>query len=636
MASKSIITNAPEELKRNLTLGFFLLLFLFLVLSSGTYLAISLAVSDKEYDSAVVNLAGRQRMLIQKYSHEINLALVDSAVSDEQMTMEMEESAAQTAKLFEEMLSVLLNGGTVAMGATAQTWLPPIQNNEIIEHLGNVKTEWDELRRSAVVAMQSDHSLRASQNLVKKIQGQTDRVVAEMNRAVEVIQRQSEAKLSRIGTYMTYAGVLSAMLLVGIVVFVHTRVVVPLSSTMTFLTATNEGLQFEIVERLRAELERKQSEERLRLIIESAGDAIVSVNAEGTIVLVNKRAEKIFGYSREEMIGQTVEMFLPQELQAQHVVDRQEYMKTPRPYGTESGRELYAAHKDGRRIPVEVSLAPMQVHGEVHILATVVDITVHRKAKEALHDANDLLAQSNQELEQFAYVASHDLQEPLRKVSSYAQLLREECGQGISEEGHEYLNVVISGANRMKTLVSDLLSFSRITTRGDSLSPTPANHCVQAALDNLEVAIEECGAQVIVQPLPSVIADQGQLTLLFQNLVGNAIKYRGESTPEIRIAGRDLGNQFEFCVRDNGIGFDSKFNDRVFEIFQRLHNRREYTGTGIGLAICKRIVERFGGKIWVESTPDVGSTFYFTLNKTVPQGGQYARSHRSEPVSAAH
>lgn len=381
------------------------------------------------------------------------------------------------------------------------------------------------------------------------------------------------------------------------------------------LRARTETLFLEIAERRQVESQLKQSEEHLSMVIESVGDAVVSADAEGRILLVNKRTEELFGYPREEMIGQFVEMFLPQERRAQHVVDRQGYMSSPQPFELGGGRDLFAVHKDGSHIPVEFSLAPMLVHGEVHVLATIVDITSHRKSKQALRDANEMLAKSNHELEQFAYIASHDLQEPLRKIASYAQLLREDCGQQFGKEGHDYLDVVIGGATRLRTLVSDLLTLSRITTRGMPLSATPANECLQGAIENLELAIQEGGALISYEPLPLVIADEGQLILLFQNLLGNALKYRGEATPEIHVSARDLDTHFEISIQDNGIGIDPQFNERIFDIFQRLHNRREYKGTGIGLALCKRIVERFDGQIGVDSVPGEGSRFHFTIRK---------------------
>lgn len=233
----------------------------------------------------------------------------------------------------------------------------------------------------------------------------------------------------------------------------------------------------------------------------------------------------------------------------------------------------------------------------------------------ALAEKTKRLEASNAELEQFAHVASHDLQEPLRKISSYAKLLREECGEGFTDDAHRFVEIVIDGSNRMKQLVSDLLTFSRINTQGQALTATDANECLQEALDQLEFAIRDNEAQIHCEPLPMLLADADQLTTLLHSLIDNAIKFHASDCPDIHLGGHDRGDYFEVFVQDNGIGIHPDSFGRVFDIFQRLHNRQAYRGTGIGLAICKRIVERSGGSIWLESVPDQGTTVFFTLRK---------------------
>jgi signal transduction histidine kinase len=223
------------------------------------------------------------------------------------------------------------------------------------------------------------------------------------------------------------------------------------------------------------------------------------------------------------------------------------------------------------------------------------------------------LARSNADLEQFAYVASHDLQEPLRMVSSYMQLLSERYEAELDETGQRYIHYAVDGASRMQSLVRDLLSFSRVGSRGLEKVPTDLNRVVGQTLNNFEVAIKECGAVVTSDDLPAVNGDPGQLTQLFQNLIGNAIKFHGATQPEVRISAERQPDEWLFTVTDNGVGFDAKYAERVFVIFKRLHSREEYPGTGIGLAICKKIVERHGGRIWAESEIGRGTTIFFTL-----------------------
>ena len=223
------------------------------------------------------------------------------------------------------------------------------------------------------------------------------------------------------------------------------------------------------------------------------------------------------------------------------------------------------------------------------------------------------LARSNADLEQFAYVASHDLQEPLRMVANFTQLLADRYGDQVGADGKEFIAYAVDGARRMQRLIQDLLQYARVGTRGKALQPGDTNQLLTAAVVNLAVTIEENGAVVTHGPLPTVMADPAQLTQVFQNLIGNAIKFRGAATPRIHVSAERRGARWVFAVRDNGIGIEPEFADRIFVIFQRLHSRNEYPGTGIGLSLCKKIVERHGGRIWVESEPGKGATFWFTI-----------------------
>ena len=220
---------------------------------------------------------------------------------------------------------------------------------------------------------------------------------------------------------------------------------------------------------------------------------------------------------------------------------------------------------------------------------------------------------SNRELEQFAYVASHDLREPLRMVTSFSQLLEERYKGRLDPDADEFIHYIVDGGIRMDALVNDLLEFSRITSRAKPFEPTDMNAVVGDALRNLSVAIQESGVAVQSDVLPTVSVDRSQMVQVFQNLIANAIKFRGKNHPEIRIGATRQGDEWVFSVSDNGIGIDPAYWDKIFEIFKRLHTREEYPGTGIGLAICRRIVERHGGRIWVESEEGKGSTFFFSL-----------------------
>jgi signal transduction histidine kinase len=258
-------------------------------------------------------------------------------------------------------------------------------------------------------------------------------------------------------------------------------------------------------------------------------------------------------------------------------------------------------------------LARLVRHSFEQKRALETEVEERKRAMAALAEAEAELKRSNQELEQFAYVASHDLQEPLRMVGSYTQLLARRYKDKLDSDAHEFIGFAVDGVTRMQRLINDLLTYSRVGTRGKELEPTEAERVFGRALLNLKVAIEESGAQVTHDPLPEVMADDRQLEQLFQNLVGNAIKYRGDEPPRVHVCAERSNGSWMFSIKDNGIGIEPEYYERIFQIFQRLHTKKEYSGTGIGLAVCKKIVERHHGRIWVESRPGQGSNFMFTI-----------------------
>jgi PAS domain S-box-containing protein len=359
--------------------------------------------------------------------------------------------------------------------------------------------------------------------------------------------------------------------------------------------------------------ERKRAEEKFRLAIEASPQAIILMNVEGQINLVNAQAEALFGYTRAELLGQSVEMLVPPPFRAHHGQQRDAFFATPTPRPMGVGRDLSGLRKDGSLVPVEIGLNPITTTEGHFVLASIVDITERKWAENELRQTATELARSNAELEQFAYIASHDLQEPLRAVAGTVQLLQQRYAGQLDARADELIRHAVEGADRMQTLINDLLAFSRVATRGQPFKPTDCAAIFNNVLANLTVAIQESGAAITHDPLPTVMADRTQLLQLLQNMISNAIKFHGDDTPVIHLGVEHQEDEWLFAISDNGIGMEAQYFDRIFAIFQRLHTRREYPGTGIGLAMCKKIVERHGGRIWVESEPKQGSTFYFTL-----------------------
>jgi PAS domain S-box-containing protein len=488
--------------------------------------------------------------------------------------------------------------------------------------------------------------------------------------------------------------------------------------------------------------QRRKAETRYRALLEAAPDAMVIVGLDGIIELVNAQTERLFGYTEQELLGQSVDILMPKKFREGHGVHRQGFFAAPRVREMGKGLALYGLRKDGIEFPVEISLSPLETDTGTLALAAIRDITVRKQAEEtlrlseessrllvsnvkdyailmldrqgnvaswnegaermkgyraeeiigqhfsrfypiedirlgkpafeleevarvgrfedeawrvrkdgsrffasvvttALHDKTGLLRgfgkitrditerrrseehlaktaedlkRSNDQLEQFAYVASHDLQEPLRMVASYTQLLAKRYQGRLDSDADEFIAYAVDGCNRMQGLIRDLLTYSRSGTESKLLNEISSEIALKEALTNLRVSIEESGAIVTHDLLPAITTDDTQLMQVLQNLIGNAIKYRGAAVPLVHVsATKNGGKEWIFSVRDNGLGIAPQYFERIFIIFQRLHGRQEFNGTGIGLAICKKIVERLGGRIWVESQLEKGSTFYFSL-----------------------
>ncbi|MBV9864201.1 MAG: CHASE3 domain-containing protein [Abitibacteriaceae bacterium] len=402
---------------------------------------------------------------------------------------------------------------------------------------------------------------------------------------------------------------------VGVLEFFSMEPVEPDEDLLAILVPIGSQLG-RVVERVRAEAALRQSEERFRSVTESANEAIISADSQSRIIAWNKGAENIFGYTADEILGQSLTKLMPERYHAAHCAGVTRFQATGEARVIGTTVELEGLRKDGNEFPLQLSVSTWQVNGESFYSGIISDITTRKQAAEALERQAQELVRSNTELEQFAYVASHDLQEPLRMVGSYTQLLSKRYKGKLDADADEFINYAVDGATRMQRLINDLLAYSRVGTKGKELKPTDCQAVLNRAINNLQGAIADNGATVTHESLPTVMGDEVQLGQLFQNLIGNAIKFHGEAPPEVHIQARIDENDAEkwlFTVRDNGIGIDPQYGERIFVIFQRLHSKTDYPGTGIGLAICKKIVERHGGSIWIESTVGQGTTFFFTL-----------------------
>jgi PAS domain S-box-containing protein len=325
---------------------------------------------------------------------------------------------------------------------------------------------------------------------------------------------------------------------------------------------------------------------------------------------VNRGARENLGYTMEELRGLT-----PLQLKPQFTVETFNRLIEPLRRGEREKIVFETIHrrKDGTDYPVEVHLQLSQLDEKRVFVAIILDITKRRRVEAELAQRVEELRASNLELEQFAYVASHDLKEPLRTITSYVQLLDQRYGHKLDDESREYIQFAVDGAMRMATAVNDLLQYSRVQRQKVPFRTVKMADVVRSALDNLQLTIEENSAVITADPMPEVLANESQLLHVIQNLIGNALKFRRAEPPRIHVGAEHSADCWTFTVSDNGIGIPEVYFQRIFVMFQRLHARQEYPGTGIGLAICKKIIEIHGGKIWVTSQVGQGTTFLFTL-----------------------
>ena len=352
-----------------------------------------------------------------------------------------------------------------------------------------------------------------------------------------------------------------------------------------------------------------ESEQKFRRLAETISAGIFIYRGE-QFVYVNPYAEEAIGYSRHELenmkLWDVIHPDFRQEIK-QRAAARQSGKIVPDRY------EVKVIRKDGGERWVDLTAGPVEFEGQPAVLITAYDITARYKIEKELEKKAAALARSNDELRQFVYVASHDLQEPLRMIANYAELLERRGRDKFDQDEKEFLGYVRDGAETMQLLIADLLAYSRVSLKEKELAPVDFHRIVDQVLVNLGPAIKESGARVISDRLPVATADGSQMAQLFQNLIGNALKYHGDQPPQVRITAAKTGQEWQFAVSDNGIGIAPEYHDRIFLIFERLHNRDKFPGTGVGLAICKKIVEKHGGRIWLESQEGRGSTFYFTI-----------------------
>jgi PAS domain S-box-containing protein len=361
------------------------------------------------------------------------------------------------------------------------------------------------------------------------------------------------------------------------------------------------------ITRIKYQREAHMLQSRFRGVLETGPDAIVLVDASGRMVLVNSETERLFGYTREELLGEFVELLVPKRFHPGHPGHRSKYFHTPqtRPMGI--GLELSGRRKDASEFPVEISLSPLSIEDTQMAMAAIRDVSARKHTEEALKAANS-------ELEAFTYSVSHDLRAPIRQIEGFSKILAEHLGEEVDDKAAQYLRRIQEGSQQMGRLVDDLLHLAQLGRQDTKPRSVSLNHLISEVLTDLRGEITERGIECRVEPLPTAVCDAGLIRVVFTNLLSNAVKYtRPRERALIEVGQTVRAGKPVIYVRDNGVGFDMKYSDKLFGVFQRLHRAEEFEGTGVGLATVRRIIHKHNGMIWAEAALNEGATFFFTL-----------------------
>ena len=564
------------------------------ILALGAILAFThTAVTMHELDMVVMDVAGRQRMMIQRHLNETMLA-----------SHGIQTDLQHTQQALLHSADALRHGGDVTVNPftgerRSIPAAPTARIRELLEQQRSLLERFFAKTRTLLLE-DPDHAPSSES-------------VSLLNQLHHELQRNADTvfKLFSARSRQNIMDLLRSEPVIGVLVILLSIVLA------RQVVSTSRRLEKEIEQRKKAENERKAYEEELALhdrSINSATNGILIADArqpDMPTVYCNAAVEKITGYATAEVLGRNCR-FLQGTDHQQPGLDA---IRRAIREGTEAKAELRNYRKDGSLFWNELYIAPVkdQQGRLTHFIGIQTDITQRKHQETELAHKTRELAQSNAELQQFAYVASHDLQEPLRMVASYTRLLGKRYQGKLDQDADEFIGYAVDGATRMQRLIRDLLEYSRVGSENKSFERTDCEVVLRQVLDNLSASVRERRAEVTHDPLPTVHANPTHLTQVFQNLIGNALKFQGDAPAKIHVGAKTVPDGWEFSIRDNGVGIPADQLGRIFSIFQRLHGQSEYPGTGIGLAICKRIVEKYGGSIRVESELGKGSIFYFTL-----------------------
>jgi PAS domain S-box-containing protein len=581
------ITQLKLSLVLRLSL-FIMLLMLLLLISHQRIMSLSAAAIEQ---MLTLNVVGRQRTLVQQYARATNLALLALSVADAQALEQQKAEALNTAHLLEATNRALLEGGQV-MVADIIINLPPAEDPELKQHLTESAQLWNEAKETANrIFSETAPNLRSNEQ-VRRLQEVSGQLTAEFDHILALMGRQSRERIERLEFQQKLITIGGGALFALLLLFVYRMIIIPLAEAIKNL---------------------RQSEEQHKTLYASAPVGLWQASfADGKLVKVNRTLAEMLGYDGEKQLlkeGTLATLFPPGGEKA--------FINWLAQHGEVTEFESAIRRRDGAEIFIVISARLYRERGLIE--GAAVDLTDRRQAEAALAAANERLEASNKELEAFSYSVSHDLRAPLRALDGFSRLLLDNYAAHLPEEARRYQQRVRDNALRMGRLIDDLLAFSRLGRYPLRKRPVVVSDLARQALAELHAEQDGRQLQIIMHELPDCSGDPALLKQVFINLLSNALKYtRGRNAARIEVGSYTADGTAVYFVKDNGAGFDMKYAHKLFGVFQRLHRAEEYEGTGVGLAIVQRIIQRHGGRIWAEAEVDKGATFYFTLEDGAP------------------
>lgn len=600
-------------------------------------------IAKLQSKAALVNLAGRQRMLIHQAT-ALSKQLTDAADDRQHQTYLRE--LREVDQQLQQAHTAMLHGEPTLGVPPASPEILAVYDNEPFQ----LRLRMEQFRETLGTRRQPAGAISNApvQNAMAGVDGD---LLAGLEAVVSAYEHEMDTsvralQIARIAVLM---GTLSVLALAGVGVFwpmvqrtrdetqkrdrqskqlketlaelceqrdERQQRMREMAQVMNDLQEERAALEREIMARENVQQALQRSEEVFHAIVESAPTAVVMIDPSGDIALVNAETERLFGYTRKELVGKPVEILVPRRFRSEHPEFRQQYLQRPATRRMGAGRDLYGKRKDGTEVPVEIGLNPIEAEEGIFVLSAIVDITERQRTEREIRRINSELMRKNEEIQQFVYTVSHDLKSPLVTCKGFVGVAREDLKDGLLEDVESSLARIEHATDRMSQLIKDLLQLSRIGTIRNEPEEIDVDQLVRSAISDLSARIDEVKAAVSVRNgLPRVVADRVRLAQVFENLLTNAVKYGSRTDrPEITIEGCVDAGEILYCVRDNGPGIAPQFHERIFGLFERLESDTD--GTGVGLAAVARIMDAHGGRAWVESEVGQGAAFWLAFPAT--------------------